>query len=69
MNRIEKKEIAPGAAKLFEEEVLELNPDISRKELCEMVDEYIYYQTQGMSKEEARAIVDKTCRSSLKKAS
>jgi hypothetical protein len=62
MNRVEKKESAPDAARLFEQEVLELNPDISRKELCDMVDDYIYYQTDTLSKEEARAIVDKTCR-------
>ena len=63
MNRIEKKEIAPEAAKLFEEEVLQVKPDITRKELCDMVDDYLYYQTDDMSKNEARAIVDKTCRS------
>ncbi len=62
MNRIEKKETAPIAAKLFEEEVLELNPDIPRKELCDMVDDYIYYQTDDMSKIEAHAIVDISCR-------
>jgi hypothetical protein len=62
MNRIEKKESAPGAAKLFEEEVLEVKPDIPRDELCNMVDDYIYYQTDGMSKAEAHAIVDTTCR-------
>ena len=66
MNRIEKKEIAPEAARLFEQEVLELKPDIPRKELCDMVDEYIYYQTDDMSKEEAHAIVDITCRLALK---
>ncbi len=66
MNRIEKKEIAPGAARLFEQEVLELKPDIPRKELCDMVDEYIYYQTDDMSKEEAHAIVDITCRLALR---
>ncbi len=66
MNRIEKKEIAPDAARLFEQEVLELKPDIPRKELCDMVDDYIYYQTDGMSKEEAHAIVDITCRLTLK---
>jgi hypothetical protein len=62
MNRIEKKETAPETAKLFEGEVLELKPDIPRKELCDMVDDYIYYQTDDMSKEEAHAIVDITCR-------
>ncbi len=62
MNRIEKKEIAPEAAKLFEEEVLGVKPDIPRKELCDMVDDYLYYQTDDMSKKEVHAIVDKTCR-------
>ncbi len=61
MNRIEKKETAYDAAKLFEEEVRELEPDIPRKELCDMVDDYIYYQTDDMSKEEAHAIVEATC--------
>jgi hypothetical protein len=68
MNRIEKKEIAPDAAKLLEQEVLQLEPDIPRKELCDMVDDYIYYQTDGVSKEEAHAIVDITCRLSSTEA-
>jgi len=68
MNRIEKKEIAPDAAKLFEQEVLQLEPDIPREKLCDMVDDYIYYQTDGVSKEEAHAIVDITCRLSMKEA-
>jgi len=62
MNRIEKKDSAPEAAKLFEEEVLAVNPEIPRKELCNMVDDYLYYQTDNMTKNEARAIVDTTCR-------
>jgi hypothetical protein len=61
MNRIEKKETAVDAAKLFEEEVRELMPDIPRNELCDMVDDYIYYQTNDMSKAEAHAIVEATC--------
>ncbi len=61
MNRIEKKETAPEAAKLFKEEVLELKPDILRNELCDMVDDYIYYQTDDMNREEAHAIVEATC--------
>jgi len=61
MNRIERKEIVVDAAKLFEEEVLETAPDISRKELCDMVDDYIYYQTDDLSKEEAHAVVQATC--------
>ena len=44
MNRIEKKETAPDAAKLFEEEVREINPEIPREILCNMVDDYLYYQ-------------------------
>ena len=66
MNRIEQKEMAPQAGKLFEEEVLELKPDIPRKMLCDMVDDYIYYQTDDMSRGEAHAIVDVTCRLALK---
>jgi len=62
MNRIEKKETAPNAARLFEEEVRELKPDIPREELCDMVDDYIYYQTDDLSKREAHAIVDISCR-------
>jgi len=61
MNRIERKEIVVEAAKLFEEEVLETAPDIPRKELCDMVDDYIYYQTDDLSKEEAHAVVEATC--------
>jgi len=61
MNRIEKKESAADSAKLFEEEVRELTPDIPRKELCDMVDDYIYYQTDDMSRQEADAIVEETC--------
>jgi hypothetical protein len=61
MNRIERKETAVDAAKLFEEEVRELMPDIPRKELCDMVDDFIYYQTDDLSKKEAHAIVEATC--------
>jgi hypothetical protein len=61
MNRIEKKEMAADAAKLFKEEILELKPDVPRKELCDMVDDFIYYQTNGMSKKEAHAVVGATC--------
>ena len=61
MNRIEKKEMAADAAKLFKAEVLELKPDIPRNELCAMVDDYIYYQTDGMSREETHAVIKATC--------
>ena len=67
MNRIENKETAADAAKLFKEEIRELMPDIPPKELCDMVDDYIYYQTDDVSKEEAHAVVDVTCRLALKK--
>jgi hypothetical protein len=62
MNRIGKKELAPGAAGLFEAEVLALNPETPRSELCDMVDDYIYYQTDGLSRAEAHALVDGSCR-------
>ena len=62
MNRIEKKELAEDAAKYFKEEVLELMPDISRKELCNMVEDYIYYQTEDLGKAEASKVVETTCR-------
>ena len=61
MNRIEKKETATDAAKLFQEEVRELMPDIPHEELCDMVDDFIYYQTDSMSRQEADAIVEATC--------
>jgi len=67
MNRIENKGMVADAATLFAEEVRELMPDIPRKELCDMVDDYIYYQTDGVSREEASAVVDGTCRSALKR--
>jgi hypothetical protein len=67
MNRIENKEMIVEAASLFAEEVRELIPDISRKELCDMVDDYIYYQTDDVSKEEAHAAVNDACRSALKR--
>ncbi len=62
MNRIGGKEIARDAARLFENEVLELTSEIPRDELCAMVDDYIYFQTDNMSRQEARAVVDETCR-------
>jgi len=61
MNRIGRKELAADAAKLFKEEVLGLKPDIPGDELCTMVDDYIYYQTDNVTREEARAIVEPAC--------
>ncbi len=60
MNRIEKKETVKGAAKLFEDEVLELQPDIPRDTLCGMVGEYAYYQQDDMTKEDAD-VIEKNC--------
>ncbi len=60
MNRIEKKETVKGAAKLFEDEVLELQPDISRDTLCGMVGEYAYYQQDDVTREDAKGI-EETC--------
>lgn len=61
MNRIEKKETAPDAAKLFEEEVREISPEIPREILCTMVDDYLYYQQDDLTKKEAHEIVEETC--------
>ena len=37
-------------------------PDIPRDELCDMVDDFIYYQTDAMSRQERTdAIVEATC--------
>jgi hypothetical protein len=38
-----------------------LIPDIPRKELCDLVDDYIYYQTDYMSKKEVHAVVESIC--------
>jgi hypothetical protein len=63
MNRIEKKDELVSSAKLFEEEILEAaGSNIPRKELCDMVDQYIYYQANDVTRAEAYAVVDKTCR-------
>ncbi len=66
MNRIGRKEIARDAAKLFENEVLELTSEIPQGELCAMVDDYVYFQTDDMSRQDARAVVDETCRAARK---
>jgi hypothetical protein len=61
MNRIEDKGTVTEAARYFKEEILELMPDIPRGVLCSMVDDYIYYQTDDVSRQEAHAVVDATC--------
>jgi hypothetical protein len=48
------------AANYFKEEILEIMPDISVDALADMVALYIYYQ-YGITKEEARAVIEKTC--------
>jgi hypothetical protein len=60
MNRIENRDTASGAAKLFEDEVLELEPDIARSDLCGMVGEYVYYQQDDITRTDAQAI-EETC--------
>jgi len=49
------------AAKYFKEEVLDIMPDIPRKELSDMVGEYIYYQQANVGKDEAHEVVEETC--------
>jgi hypothetical protein len=61
MNRIENKKNITDAAKYFKEEILASMRDVPRKELCDMVDDYIYYQTDDVSKDEAHAAVEATC--------
>lgn len=61
MNRIEDKETVAEAAKYFKEGVLETAPGIDRKNLCGIVDEYIYYQQDDMTRDEARKVVEETC--------
>lgn len=61
MNRIEKKEMAPDAARLFKEEVLKIMPDAPREKVCSMVDDYIYYQQDELNRDEAHAIIEETC--------
>ena len=61
MNRIENKGMVNEAAKYFKEEVLEAMPDIDRGNLCEMVDEYIYYQQDDMTRDEAHRVIEETC--------
>lgn len=65
MNRIGNRKLAPYASRLFQEEVLGLMKDVPREELCAMVDDFIYYQTDEMTRAEARAVVDATCRKGL----
>ncbi len=49
------------AANYFKEEVLDIMPDISREELSEMVEEYVYYQQPDVTKKEVHALAEETC--------
>jgi len=48
------------AANYFKEEILEIMPDIPKPQLADMVSVYIYYQ-YGITKEEAKKVIEKTC--------
>jgi hypothetical protein len=48
------------AANYFKEEILEIMPDIEQAQLADMVSLYIYYQ-YGITKEEAKKVIEKTC--------
>jgi hypothetical protein len=48
------------AANYFKEEILQIMPDISTDQLADMVSLYIYYQ-YGITKEEAKKVIEKTC--------
>lgn len=61
MNRIENKAMVADAARYFQEEVRELAPGIDREHLCSMVDDYIYYQQDDMSRADAHKVVQETC--------
>lgn len=61
MNRIENKDTAKDAARLFEQEVMDLSPGIPREEVCSMVDDYLYYQQDELSRAETHVLVDETC--------
>ncbi len=49
------------SANYFKEEVLDIEPDIPRKELFDMVGEYIYYQQADVGRVEAHEVVEATC--------
>ena len=48
------------AANYFKEEILEIMPDVSKDQLADMVSLYIYYQ-YGITREEAKKVIEKTC--------
>jgi hypothetical protein len=48
------------APNYFKEEILEIMPDIPKDQLADMVSLYIYYN-YGITKEEAKKVIEKTC--------
>ena len=48
------------AANYFKEEILEIMPDVPKAQLADMVSLYIYYN-YGITKEEAKKVIEKTC--------
>jgi hypothetical protein len=56
----ELKKLPPTLHRYFKG-ILEVIPDIPRKELCDMVDDHSYHQTNDRKKKEAYAIVETTC--------
>ncbi len=48
------------AANYFKEEILEIMPDVPKVQLADMVSLYIYYN-YGITKEEAKKVIEKTC--------
>jgi len=48
------------AANYFKEEILQIMPDIPVSQLADMVSLYIYYQ-YGITKEEAKKVIETTC--------
>ena len=62
MNRIEDKGMVTEAAKYFKEEVLDMMaPGIDQETVCDMVDDFIYYQQDDMTRAEAHKVVEETC--------
>jgi hypothetical protein len=49
------------AANYFKEEILNIEPDIPRKDLFDMIGEYIYYQQADVGKDEVHEVVEATC--------
>lgn len=48
------------AANYFKEEILEIMPGVPKAQLADMVSLYIYYN-YGITKDEAKKVIEKTC--------